>query len=107
MEYYSFMFLVVQRALYSYAGVSRKDITDVQRGKYEDLEKKLKVEDWAVFIVKMLNKHLLKEDILTTDFRAARNWRMIDKAYERISDNFPRKNEDFYFDSVKLFRPIN
>ena len=106
MEYYSFMFLVVQRALYSYAGVSRKDITDVQRGKYEDLEKKLKVEDWAVFIVKMLNKHLLKEDILTTDFRAARNWRMIDKAYERISDNFPRKNEDFYFaliDGIKEF----
>ena len=110
METGNAIYWIMRVALCSFAGLSRPEAIDIQTKKsFDELEKLVKIEDWAVFIVKMFNKHLLKDNILSTDLKSKRDFSSYFKASDKIYDNFPGymvSNDDFYYalmEAIKEF----
>ena len=111
METGSAIFWIMRVALCSFAGYSRKDAIEIQANKsYEELESQLKIEDWAVFIVKMFNKHFLKENLLSTDLKGKRDFMSYFKASDKLYENFPGymvSNDDFYFTLMEAIKEFH
>lgn len=111
METGSAIFWIMRVALCSFAGYSRKDAIEIQANKsYEELESQLKIEDWAIFIVKMFNKHFLKENLLSTDLKGKRDFMSYFKASDKLYENFPGymvSNDDFYFTLMEAIKEFH
>lgn len=110
METGNLIYWVIRVALCSFSGLTRQQAIAFQQEKsYEELEKQLKIEDWVIFIVKMLNKHILREDILSTNVTGKRDFMSYMKAYDKVYENFPSfntSNDEFYFalfEAIKEF----
>lgn len=111
METGNLMYWVIRVALCSFSGLSRRDAIIMQEEKsYKELERHLQVEDWTIFIVKMLNKYILKENILSTDVTGKRDFMSYMKAFDKVYENFPgynRGNEDFYFALIEAIKEFH